>query len=225
MIGTLMNTGTVLAGTAIGILLRRRIPDQFGSELIRVMGLFTLVIGLKNAGSSPDLLVTLICVVLGTIFGMVLKFDERLNGLGDIAKSKLGKLGEGRFTEGLMAASLLFCIGPMTVMGSIADGLRGDYSILAMKSVMDGVSSMALASTMGIGVGFSAIVVFIVQGGITLAAGSIGHLMTEAMIAHITAAGGLILMGLSMNLALKAGIKASNMLPALLIAALAAMII
>lgn len=225
MIGTLMNTGTVLVGTAIGILLRQRIPDHFGTELIRVMGLFTLVIGLKNAGSSPDLLVTLICVVLGTIFGMVLKFDERLNGLGEIAKEKLGKLGEGRFTEGFMAASLLFCIGPMTVMGSLADGLSGDYSVLAMKSVMDGISSMALASTMGVGVGFSAIVVFIVQGGITLAAGAIGNLMTDFVISHITAAGGLILVGLSLNLSLKAGIRASNMLPALFVAAIAAMII
>lgn len=225
MTGTIMNTAAVLAGTAIGITLRKRIPEQFGSELIKVMGLFTLVIGIKNAWSSPDLLVTLVCVVLGTIVGMALKLDDRLNGLGDIAKERLGKLGEGRFTEGLMAASLLFCIGPMTVMGSISDGLRGDYSVLAMKSVMDGVSSMALSSTMGIGVGFSAIVVLIVQGSITLLAGSIGNLMTDSMISHITAAGGLILMGLSLNLSLKAGIKPSNMLPALLIAAIAALIL
>lgn len=225
MTGTIMNTAAVLAGTAIGITLRKRIPEQFGSELIKVMGLFTLVIGIKNAWSSPDLLVTLVCVVLGTIAGMALKLDDRLNGLGDIAKERLGKLGEGRFTEGLMAASLLFCIGPMTVMGSISDGLRGDYSVLAMKSVMDGVSSMALSSTMGIGVGFSAVVVLIVQGSITLLAGSIGSLMTDSMISHITAAGGLILMGLSLNLSLKAGIKSSNMLPALLIAAIAALIL
>ena len=220
-----MNTAAVLAGTAIGLILRSRIPHHFGSELIRVMGLFTLVIGLRNAWDSPALLVTLICVVLGTIIGMAFKLDDRFNGLGDAAKLKLGKMAEGRFTEGLVAASLLFCIGPMTVMGSIADGLRGDYSILAMKSVMDGVTSMAMASTMGIGVGFSAIVVLIVQGAITLAAGFLEPIMTELMIAHITAAGGLILMGLGFNLSLKAGIKAGNMLPALIVAAIAAAIL
>lgn len=220
-----MNTATVLAGTAIGLILRSRIPHHFGSELIRVMGLFTLVIGLRNAWDSPALLVTLICVVLGTVIGMALKLDDRFNGLGDAAKLRLGKMAEGRFTEGLVAASLLFCIGPMTVMGSIADGLRGDYSILAMKSVMDGVTSMAMASTMGIGVGFSAIVVLIVQGAITLAAGFLEPIMTELMIAHITAAGGLILMGLGFNLSLKAGIKAGNMLPALIVAAIAAAIL
>ena len=225
MTGTLMNTATVLAGTAIGLILRSRIPHHFGSELIRVMGLFTLVIGLRNAWDSPALLVTLICVVLGTVIGMALKLDDRFNGLGDAAKLRLGKMAEGRFTEGLVAASLLFCIGPMTVMGSIADGLRGDYSILAMKSVMDGVTSMAMASTMGIGVGFSAIVVLIVQGAITLAAGFLEPIMTELMIAHITAAGGLILMGLGFNLSLKAGIKAGNMLPALIVAAIAAAIL
>jgi len=225
MTGTLMNTATVLAGTAIGLLLRSRIPEHFGSELIRVMGLFTLVIGLKNAWDSPELLVTLICVVLGTVIGMLLKLDDRFNGLGDAAKLRLGKMAEGRFTEGLVAASLLFCIGPMTVMGSIADGLKGDYSILAMKSVMDGVTSMAMASTMGVGVGFSAIVVLLVQGTITLAAGFLEPIMTELMIAHITAAGGLILMGLGFNLSLKAGIKAGNMLPALIVAAIAAAIL
>lgn len=225
MTGTLMNTATVLAGTAIGLILRSRIPEQFGSELIRVMGLFTLVIGLKNTWDSPELLVTLICVVLGTVIGMLLKLDDRFNGLGDAAKARLGRMAEGRFTEGLVAASLLFCIGPMTVMGSIADGLRGDYSILAMKSVMDGVTSMAMASTMGIGVGFSAIVVLVIQGAITLTAGFLEPIMTELMIAHITAAGGLILMGLGFNLSLKAGIKAGNMLPALIVAAVAAAIL
>ncbi|HQJ25314.1 MAG TPA: DUF554 domain-containing protein, partial [Bacillota bacterium] len=185
MTGTILNTATVLAGTGAGLLLRSRIPKDFGGELVRVMGLFTLVIGLKNAWSSPDLLVTLVCVVLGTAVGMVVKLDDRLNGLGDKLKSRLGRVGEGKFTEGLMAASLLFCIGPMTVMGSISDGLTGDYSVLAMKAVMDGITSMAMASTLGIGVGFSALVVFVVQGTLTLGAGLLQGIMTDAMLAHM----------------------------------------
>lgn len=225
MTGTILNTATVLAGTAAGLLLRSRIPKDFGSELVRVMGIFTLVIGLKNAWSSPDLLVTLVCVVLGTALGMAVKLDDRLNGLGDRLMSRLGRLGEGRFTEGLVAASILFCVGPMTVMGSISDGLTGDYSVLAMKSVMDGITSMAMASTLGIGVGFSAVVVLVVQGAITLGAGLLEGIMTDAMLAHMTGAGGLILVGLSFNLSMKAGIKAGNMLPALVAAAVAAAII
>lgn len=225
MTGTILNVATVLGGTALGILLRSRIPKGFGAELVRVMGLFTLVIGLKNAWSSPDLMVTLVSIVLGTIIGMAVKLDDWFNGMGDKLKTRLGSMGEGRFTEGFMAASLLFCVGPMTVMGSISDGLTGDYSILAMKSVMDGVASMAMASTMGIGVGFSAAVVLVVQGGISLAAGLIQGFVTESMLAHMSGAGGLILMGLSFNLSMKAGIKAGNMLPALIVAAIAAAII
>lgn len=225
MTGTLLNTATVIAGTAAGLALKSRIPRNFGDELVKVMGLFTLVIGLKNANSSPDLLITLMSVVAGTILGMFLRLDERLNGLGDRLKGRLGPMSEGRFTEGMMAASLLFCIGPMTVMGSISDGLTGDYSVLAMKSVMDGVTSMAMASTMGIGVGFSALVVLVVQGGITLAAGLLQGIMTESMMLHMAGAGGLILMGLGFNMTVKTGVKAGNMLPALFVAAVAAAII
>lgn len=108
MTGTILNTATVLAGTGAGLLLRSRIPKDFGGELVRVMGLFTLVIGLKNAWSSPDLLVTLVCVVLGTAVGMVVKLDDRLNGLGDKLKSRLGRVGEGKFTEGLMGPRCCF---------------------------------------------------------------------------------------------------------------------
>jgi uncharacterized membrane protein YqgA involved in biofilm formation len=222
MVGTLMNTAAVIVGSAAGILLRKRIPSELGTDLIRVMGLFTFLIGMKNSWSSPDLLITLVCVVTGTIIGMVLKLDNKFNGLSEIARRKLGSIAEGSFTEGMMAATLLFCIGPMAIMGSLQDGLTGDYSILATKSVMDGITSLAMASTMGIGVAFSALAVFVIQGSITMAAGFIEPYMTQVMQAHITAAGGLMLLGLSFNLIMRANIKVSNMLPALLIAALVA---
>lgn len=225
MTGTLINVAAIIVGSLIGLLAGNRIPEKTRQTLISALGLFTLAYGIFIFGQTQNLLIPLFSLVLGTIFGELLKIEEGLNSLGENIQKKLASwnpnlTGESqRFVTGFVSASLLFVIGPMAILGSIQDGISGDFQMLAIKSLLDGIASIAFASTLGVGVVFSAFIVLVYQGAISLLAGWIGQGFGEAVIAEMTATGGIILVGIAIsNLLQIKKIRTGSFLPALFLA-------
>jgi hypothetical protein len=223
--GTLINVAAIIVGSLIGLLAGNRIPEKTRQTLISALGLFTLAYGIFIFGQTQNLLIPLFSLVLGTIFGELLKIEEGLNSLGENIQKKLASwnpnlTGESqRFITGFVSASLLFVIGPMAILGSIQDGISGDFQMLAIKSLLDGIASIAFASTLGVGVVFSALIVLVYQGAISLLAGWIGQGFGEAVIAEMTATGGIILVGIAIsNLLQIKKIRTGSFLPALFLA-------
>lgn len=182
------------------------------------LGLCTVGIGMSSLLGGKDTLCTIICVALGTILGEWLNIEKGMDDLGELLRRKLIK-GEGnsRFVEGFVNATVLYCVGAMSINGAIAAGINGDYSILISKSVMDMVSSITFAAAMGIGVPFAVIPILLYEGGLTLLAGVVGPYLSAAVITEMSAVGGAIIVGIGLNLlgASKEGIRVSNMLPAI----------
>lgn len=166
----------------------------------------------------------LLSIVAGSWIGEGLRLEERLNGLGDRLRDRFGRGGRGDFTRGFVTASLLFCVGPMTILGALQDGLRGDPTLLLTKSTLDGISAIALTAGLGPGVLFSALTILIYQGGLTLAAGVAREFLTDPVIQLVTATGGLMIVGLGLNILGVAKLRVANMLPGLLVAAAAGLL-
>lgn len=223
MIGTVINVAAVVLGTALGLLLKGRIPSRTSQGIVQAIGLFTMLIGLRMAWGTHDPFMLLIGLASGTVVGSLIDIESRLESMGAQLKSRYAE-GESLFTQGFVTASLLFGVGPMAIMGSLQDGLTGDYTILTTKSLMDGISSIPLAASLGMGVGFSAIPILVYQGGISLGAGLLKAVMTEPVVREMTAVGGVLILGIGFNLLLNARVKVGNMLPALLTAAILAAI-
>jgi hypothetical protein len=225
--GTWINVTTVIIGSSVGIMLRHRLPKTMQQVITQAVGLMTLVIGFAmarslgeiKAGPIDGIIVALLAMVSGGLLGEWWRIEERLTQLGDLLKAKVK--GGGKFTEGFVAASLLFCIGPMTVLGSINNGLSGDTTLLTLKSTMDGLASIALTGSYGIGVAFSALTVLVVQGGISLLAGLFAALIpdptTDPHILMLTGVGGLMIVGLGLNLLEVARIRVASFLPGLVL--------
>jgi hypothetical protein len=226
MIGTLINVGTVLAGTAIGTTVGARLPERIRQRVLAGLGMITLAIGIDLAlawggehTSQSTPLYVLAGVLLGGILGEAIGIERRLAALGDRVQARLaGASGHSTVSEGFVTASLLFCVGSLTVVGSIQDGLTGDYQTLATKAVLDGFASIALAATLGWGVGLAAITVLVVQGGITLAAGLFEDVLVGESLAVLTSAGGVTIIGIGLKLLDIKDVKVGNFLPALVIA-------
>jgi uncharacterized membrane protein YqgA involved in biofilm formation len=219
--GTLINTATVMVGAGLGTLLGDRLPDRIRQTVIYGIGLITLVLGMQMALTTGSILVVLLSIMLGGILGEWWKLEERLNSLGrsiEKAASKYPVLARGDFTRGFVTASLVFCIGPMTFLGSIQDGLTGNFRLLTVKSVLDGFAGFAFAASMGFGVTFAAITVLLFQGGITLGAGFLNEVLTDSMIVEMTATGGVMILGIGLLLLDIKKVKVANYLPALIIA-------
>lgn len=222
--GTLINVGTVVLGSLVGYFFHAKLPKRLSAIAFQGIGLFTLFIGLTMASRTKNLVVLIFSVVIGAILGELIDIDRHLNRFGDWLKARL-KSGSERFTEGLVTAFLVFCMGSMTVLGAIEEGLGGRPNLLVAKSVLDGFASTALASSMGIGVLFSIIPLFIYQAGLTLFAGSLQAVLSDVVVQEITAAGGLILIGLGINILEIKQLKVLNMLPALVVAGVLAAVI
>jgi uncharacterized membrane protein YqgA involved in biofilm formation len=227
--GTLINVGTVLLGTLIGSLAGGRLPEGVHQRVLAALGLVTLVLGVDNAlawREEPKQLIiaVMFSVLLGGIIGELLRIEDRLQGLGDRLQRRFSRPGEHHSTisEGFFTATLLFCVGPLTVLGSIADGLRGDIELLTTKSLLDGFASIALAAGLGPGVGLAAISVLVIQGGISLGAGLFEHLLTGHPLDALTSAGGVLIIGISLKLLDIKDVKVGNFLPALVFAPLIA---
>lgn len=226
MVGTWVNVAAVLAGGGIGLLGARVIPESFIRFAPTAVGLLTLILGVRLALEAQDLLVLLLTLLIGGGIGTWARLEDRLAGLGAVVERRFPKLG-GRtgLVPGFLTASLLFCIGPMAVLGSIRDGIYGDWQILGLKSVMDGVTSIAFAAALGPGVLLSVFPILIYQGGITLAAHfAVGEVAADfassAPLVALDAVGGALLIALSIKLLGLRDLKTGNLLPALALAPL-----
>ena len=227
MTGTIINVITVLVGGGLGMFLGHRLPDRMRETLLHGLGLMTLSLGVHLTLKTENILIVMFSVLGGAMLGEWWHIEDKLHALGE----RLRLLVEERqslsdspaeagtsFVTGFVTASLVFCVGPMTILGSIQDGLTGDYSLLAMKSLLDGFAALAFASSLGIGVLFSSVTVLVYQGAITLLAGVAQSLLTEAMTAEMTATGGVLIMGIGLSLLELKKIRVGNFLPALAIA-------
>lgn len=227
MTGTIINVAAVILGSLVGLLVGNRIPEKTRQTLISVMGLYTLAYGVFIFTKTQNMLIPLLSLVMGTIIGELLKIEEGLNSVGERIQRKLAiwnpnLTGEPqKFVTGFVSASLLFCIGPMAILGSIQDGISGDFQMLAIKSLLDGIGSIAFASTLGVGVMFSAVVILVYQGAISLLSGWIGQGFGDAAVAEMTATGGVILVGIGIsNLLQIKKIRTGSFLPAIFLAVL-----
>jgi hypothetical protein len=219
--GTLLNILTVLIGGGLGLAFGSRLPERVRETVLNGLGLFTIAIGLQMTFKSQNMLIGLGSLLLGGILGEWWGIDGRLKQLGAWLEARFakGEQGGAKFIKGFVTASLVFCVGPMTILGSINDGLRGDLQLLAIKSVLDGFASLAFASTLGLGVLFSAITIAVYQGLLTVLAAQAQAWLTEPMIAEMTAVGGILIMGIGVGSLLEIKpIRVGNFLPALIIA-------
>ncbi|MDD7733261.1 MAG: DUF554 domain-containing protein [Firmicutes bacterium] len=212
-----MNTVAVLIGGGIGLLFKKGIPTRIIDSVMKMMGAVVLSMGITGIFKGENSLVLLVSIVLGTIVGELVDIDTRVTKLGKRIETKIGTGADG-FTQGFVTATLLFCIGAMAIVGSIQAGMRGDNSTLFAKSVLDGVSSVMLAATLGAGVLASAACILIFEGGIAMLAGFLAPVLTSAMIAEMTCVGSLMIIVLGMNVMGITDYKVANCLPALLFA-------
>jgi len=218
---TLANAITVALGSIVGLLFQDVFTDDMKEIMFQAIGLGTILIGVKMALKLPDgyMLVFIFSLILGGILGELIHLDTLLSQLSDLLKSSIGS-EESTFTEGLITAFLLFCIGSMTIVGALEEGLTGSKELLYVKAMLDGFSSIALAATFGLGVIFSIIPMVLFQGGITLGAVRLQKLMTENVIDTLSAVGGVLILGISINMLKLGDINLENLLPALLFAVL-----
>ncbi|MFA9392996.1 MAG: DUF554 domain-containing protein [Prolixibacteraceae bacterium] len=223
LFGTVVNIATVVTGSLLGYFFHSRLPQRIVKIIFQAIGLFTIYIGIVMTMKTEQILILIFSMVIGSALGEWIDIDKYINQFGEWIKLKLKSKNEN-FSEGMITAFLLFCIGSMTILGAFEEGTQGNSDLLIAKSVMDGFSSLALASALGIGVLFSIIPLFIFQGGLTLLAIWLGNLMPEAVINEMSAAGGLMLVGLGLSIMEIKKIKVVNMLPALLIAIILAYI-
>lgn len=225
MLGTLLNILTVIIGGGLGTLLGAWLPRRLQETVLWGLGLFTIAIGLQMTFESQNALITLGSLLVGGLLGEWWNIEAGLKRLGEWLEARFARSnnadGAARFIKGFVSASLVFCVGPMTILGAIQDGLTGNPQLLAIKSVLDGFAALAFSASLGIGVLFSVVVILVYQGGLTLLAAQAQSLLTTPMINEMTAAGGLLIMGIGVGALLELRpIRVANYLPALFIAPL-----
>ncbi len=229
--GTLINVLAILAGSAIGVLLGNRLPEKMSRTLTDAMGLIVLVIGAlnllelsnenfaKSTGAFPTILVVLAALLIGGVLGSLMNIEGRLEQFGSWLQAKTkGKGDKELFIQGFVNAALLFTIGPMAILGALQDGLGQGFDVLALKSTLDGFTSIAFSATMGWGVAFSAIPVGLWQGLLTILSATVGTVLSEAAVASITATGGILLLGTGLRLLQIRMVSVADLLPALVMA-------
>lgn len=219
LFGTIINVLTIIAGSIIGMIFHSKLPTRIIKIVFQGIGLFTFYIGITMTLKTEHILILIFSVVIGSALGEWIKIDKSLDRFSSFLKKKL-KSSHETFSEGMITAFLLYCIGSMTIIGAFEEGSMGKSDLLIAKSIMDGFSSIALSSALGIGVLFSIIPLLIFQGGLTLLSYWFGNMMPEMVINEMSAAGGLLLLGLSINILDIKKIKVVNMLPSLIVAIL-----
>jgi len=233
--GTVLNVAAVLVGSGLGVALRGRLPERTRTVVTDGLGLVTLLVAALNAaaitdpslrrsvGSGAPVLIVLGSIIVGGVLGSLLRIEDRLEGIGGRLQRRLGRdrtgpEGRARFVEGYVAASLLFCVGPLTVLGALSDGLGRGIDQLALKSTLDGFASIAFAAVLGWGVAAAAVTVAVVQGALTVAGVLLGGVLSAADVAALTATGGLLLAGIGLRLLAIRAVPVADLLPALAIA-------
>ncbi len=219
MLGTVVNAAAIILGGLLGAYAIPSLPRPIERTVTGAIGLSVLLIGVKMAWRTEDIVIPLLSLVLGGLAGEMLSIESRLERLGRAMERWVGPT-RGDFTRGFVTATLLFCVGAMAVMGAIEGGLRGDHSILFAKAVLDGTMALVFASTLGIGVALSALPVLLYQGSIALAAGLISSVLSEPMVEEMTATGGIIILGVALNILGTTDIRVGNLLPAVVVAPL-----
>lgn len=229
-IGTIVNTLAVVIGSSIGIIAKKGLSENMQNSLMKTLGIATMFIGIgctmqemlvvgdDGKISANGIMLMIISLVIGTLIGEFLKIEDRLENIGEkIKKLKLFRSADNRFTEGFVTATLVVCVGAMAIVGSLRDGLQNDPSLLFSKSILDFISTMIFASTLGIGVLCSAIPMAIYQGSITVLAGVIGNYLTDEIISGMSLVGSIMIFAVGINLFFGKKVKVGNMLPGLLI--------
>ncbi|MBM6860031.1 DUF554 domain-containing protein [Clostridium saudiense] len=219
MIGTIVNSLAVVIGCLIGFIFKGRLKTNISNTIMSGLGLCILYIGVSGALKGEDTLLMIICIVIEALIGELINIDNWLNRLGQAVERKVNKGGKNNISiaEGFVSASLLFCVGAMAIVGALESGLRGNYDTLFAKSLLDGITSIILTSTLGIGVVFSAITIFAYQGAITLGAGMLANVLSETVINNMTGVGSLLIIGLGLNILGVTKIKVANLLPAVIL--------
>ena len=212
--GTIINAVAIVVGGALGLLFRKGFPERMKQTALSVMGLFSVVIGLNMALQGQELILVLVSLVLGAFLGEWINIEDRLDRFGLWLERRL-HLTEGSPAKGVIYTSLLFCVGSMAIVGSITDGLTGDRSILVTKAMMDGIISIPFAATMGFGVLGSSIPILLYQGSLTLLASKLQSFFTPVMVRELTSVGGVIVIGIGINVMGLQRIRVGNLIPAL----------
>jgi len=218
MLGTIVNTAAIILGGALGILFGHTLSEKMKLTLIQGIGLAVLMIGGSMALKTNNPLIVIASLVIGGIIGELIDIELRLKNFGIWMENKIGRGEDGRFTKAFVSTSLIFCVGAMAIMGSIESGLRGNQNILMAKSMLDGISAIVFASSMGMGVLVAAIPVFLYQGAITLAAGSLQGVISQPIITEMSAIGGLLIFGIGLNILEIKEIKVGNLMPGIFVA-------
>ena len=216
MIGTLVNAGAVIVGGAVGMIFNKSMPERFKTIYFQAVGLFTIAMGIGMVYNMQNILIVVSSVAVGALLGEWMNIERAVDRLSEFLRKKL-RIGNEKFSEGLVTSFLLFCIGAMTIVGAIDEGTGRSSEVLFTKSLMDGFSALLLASAFGLGVIFSAVPLLIFQGGITLLAMSASHFFTPEIIAGLTSTGGILLIGLGINILEIKKLRIMNMIPALLL--------
>lgn len=216
MLGTLVNSVAIIIGAIVGILIKKGIKDEYKSTIMDGIGLSVVIIGVMGGIKTQNLILVIGSIVLGSIIGEMIGIEDKLEILGNNMEKRFGK-GDSNFSKGFVTASLVYCIGAMAIVGSLESGLTGNHESLFAKSILDGISSIIFASTLGIGVAFSAIPVFLYQGSITLLANVVKDLMTPEVINEMSSVGGILILAIGINILGIKKIRTGNMLPAIFI--------
>jgi uncharacterized membrane protein YqgA involved in biofilm formation len=217
--GTLLNAATVLIGGVLGTVLGDRLPERIREQVVRGVGLFTLAMGAKFALDTSNLLYLLGSILIGAIIGAAAGIDRRLAALGEYLQERFARQGrESTVSEAFVTASIVFCVGPLTFLGSIQNGLTGDASLLVIKSVLDGFTAIALAATLGWGVLLTIAVILVYQGGLAIGAAFLAGALNEAQLREMNAVGGLLILGVGLKLLSIRDVKVADFLPAILVA-------
>lgn len=216
VLGTVVNVITIITGSLVGVFLKNRFKENYRNTIMNGLGMIVIIIGLMSALKTEDILLVIMSVVIGSIIGEWIRIEDRLENLGNMLERKAGQ-GSSNFSKGFVTASLIYCVGAMAIVGSLESGLTGNHQTLFAKSIIDGVSSIIFSSTLGIGVAFSAVSVFVYQGIITLSASFAKEFLIESVIREMAAVGGILIMGIGINILEIKRIKIGNMLPAIFI--------
>lgn len=220
MLGTIVNAFAIIGGSLLGFFFKKGIPEKYNETVIQSLSLAVILIGILNALKAENILLLIFSLAIGSIVGELLKIEERLERLGDTIQDKLGDRfsdGKSNISKGFVNTSLIYCIGAMSIMGSLESGLSGNHETLYAKSVIDGISSIAFTSSMGIGVLFSSVTVFLYQGFITITASFMKQFLVDSVVTDMSAVGGLLIFALGLNMLQVKRIKVGNMLPAIFI--------
>ncbi len=216
MLGTIVNSIAIIAGSILGIVFRNGIKEKYKNTLMDGINLSVIIIGIMGAIKSENIILVIVSMVIGGLIGEMIGIEDKLDNLGNKLQNTFAK-GDSDFTKGFVTTSLIYCIGAMAIIGSLESGITGNHETLFAKSILDGISAIVFASTMGIGVAFSAVAVFIYQGTITLLSNSIKDLLTPEVINEMSAIGGILIMAIGITMLGIKKIKIGNLLPAIFI--------